>query len=65
MKSCTFCGGGHDRSKCPWPTADDVTRARLALSEYDASYRAGGELDYPHWADEVLAALAWRERVAA
>lgn len=54
MIRCTLCGGEHPRSRCPWPTVDEVTAARDALADYNRAYEAGGELDYPHWADEIV-----------
>lgn len=55
MIKCTLCGGPHPRSKCPWPTPDEIAGAQHALDEWNKNYLGGGELPYPHWADDVIA----------
>jgi hypothetical protein len=41
------------------PTKEE---AEDALAEYDASYRAGGEMEYPQWAADLLKAIEEAER---
>jgi len=33
---------------------DLIEAARNAITEYNTSFSNGGEVAYPHWADEVL-----------
>lgn len=38
-------------------------QAEDALAEYDAAHRAGGEMEYPQWAADVLKACEEVERI--
>lgn len=37
-------------------TPDQIAAAQALIDEYNAVYAAGGELEYPHWADQILRA---------
>lgn len=38
-------------------------QAEHALAEYNANYEQRGEMEYPHWADAVLAAIEQAEQL--
>lgn len=38
-------------------------RAEEAIAEYNAAYEAGGEIEYPMWAAEVLKAIEQAEQL--
>lgn len=42
---------------------DLLAQARHAMDEYNAAYEAGGELDYPAWAADVLKACEQAEEL--
>lgn len=44
---------------------DLLEAAQLAMDEYNAAYEAGGELDYPAWAADVLKACEQAEQLTA
>lgn len=40
----------------------DLDHARQAIAEYNAAYEAGGEMEYPQWAADLLKAIEEAER---
>lgn len=45
---------GKEMDSTQIPTEREIEQARAAIAEYNAAYEAGGEIDYPHWAADVL-----------
>lgn len=33
---------------------NDLEAAKRAIEEWNENYRQGGEMPYPHWADEII-----------